>query len=110
MGLQKVLDDVRELVEDEEGKASSHLPALIELLKSPDGLPGCRSELESLKKTLEPKGPRTDRVQALIWPLKEGDVRKTLDHLARFQHLLNLTLNVDQTYGHPVLTVTGEQC
>jgi hypothetical protein len=103
MGLQKVLDDVRELLEDEEGKASSHLPALIELLKSPDGLPGCRSELESLKKTLEPKGPRTDRVQALIWPLKEGDVRKTLDHLARFQHLLSLTLNVDQTYGHLVL-------
>jgi hypothetical protein len=34
------------------------VPALIELLKSPDGLPRCLYELESLKKTLEPKGPR----------------------------------------------------
>lgn len=91
--LQKVLEDVRALVEDGQANTTSRLPALIALLKTPDGLP----HLESLKAQLQPKGGRVDCVQVLVWPLKEGDVRKKLDYLGRFQQSLGLALNVDQT-------------
>jgi hypothetical protein len=97
-GLQNVLDDVRELVEDEETIGQSHLPALTELLNDSDGLPRCCYELESLKNALEPKGPRTDRIwQGLMWPLKEGGIQKTVNYLEQFQQRLMSTLNVDQT-------------
>ncbi|KAF8583758.1 hypothetical protein K439DRAFT_1617206 [Ramaria rubella] len=41
-------------------------------------------------------------VQALTWPFKEGEVKKALEYLARFQQSLSFALNVDQT----VLTLT----
>ena len=112
-GLQKVLEDVRTLVEDEEGIASScfpedggavadsRLPALVKLLNNREGLDRCLSELEILKEKLIPKGGWTDRTQALIWPFKQGDLKKTLDHLAQFQNLLSSALVVDQTYVAP---------
>jgi len=107
-----VLEDVRELVEDE-AIAPSRLPALAKLLDNPDGLPRCISELESLKMKLEPKGRHADRMQALIWPLKEGEVKKTLEYLGQFQHSLSTTLTVDQTYVHivdirPILIVQAD--
>ena len=42
--LQKTLEDIQELVEDEKG--TSQLPGLIELEK-PNGLPRCLSELKA---------------------------------------------------------------
>ncbi|KAF8507541.1 hypothetical protein JB92DRAFT_2793444 [Gautieria morchelliformis] len=92
--LEPVLNGVREAVEDA-SDASVELPALTKLLKAPEGLPRYRTELENLKAKLEtPKG-RSDRLQALIWPLKEGDVKKTLEYLRNFQQLLSSTLNTD---------------
>jgi hypothetical protein len=102
IGLQKVLDDVRDLIEppdaSEDTFPPSRLAALVDLLHNPSGLPSCLSELQSLKTKLEPTGQRTDRLRSLIWPLKEAEVKKSLDRLGQFQHLLSLTLNVDQTY------------
>ena len=97
--MQQILDDVRELLEDEEAKGSSRLPGLTELLNTPEGLPRCRTELETLKAKLEIKD---GTIQALVWPLKEGDVKKTIDYLGWFQHLLISGLNVDQTYVPPI--------
>jgi DNA repair exonuclease SbcCD ATPase subunit len=98
-GLQHVLEDVRALVQDEDSKTSSRLPALLELLNdSNNGLPRCHAELEKLKAKLEPKSRHTDHIQALIWPFKEGEVKKTLDRLGQFQQRLTSTLSVDQTY------------
>lgn len=97
-GLQKVLDDVRDLLEDAEANAPSRLPALRELFNKPDGLPRCRAELETLKAKLETRPGRRDRVQALVWPLKEGEVKKTLDYIGQFQQLLSSTLNVDHMH------------
>ncbi|KAF8518085.1 ankyrin repeat-containing domain protein [Gautieria morchelliformis] len=98
-GLQSVLEGVRALVEDEELKASSRLPAVLELLNdSSNGLSRCHAELAALKTKLEPKARHTDRIQALIWPFKEGEVKKTLHHLGQFQQRLDSTLSVDQTY------------
>jgi hypothetical protein len=106
MGLQGVLADVLELVDpadqdtslqfsaDDEANTSSRLPALSKLLNDPDGLRLCQAEIETLHKSLE--GNR--RMQALIWPFKEGEVRKSLEHLGQFQQFLSVALNVDQTY------------
>lgn len=101
-GLQKVLDDVRQLVGDSENddeendggenRPSSRFPAITDLI------PRCRGELESLKGILEENLRRKGRMQALIWPLKEADVNKTVDNLGKFQHLLMSALSVDQTY------------
>jgi hypothetical protein len=99
LGLQKVLDDVRRLVENADRESdgsdtgtSSRLPALNELI------PRCRAELELLKVTLENNLARKGRVQALIWPLKEAEVNKTVENLGRFQHLLTSALSVDHMY------------
>ncbi|KAF8489415.1 hypothetical protein JB92DRAFT_2836085 [Gautieria morchelliformis] len=105
MGLQGVLAEVEELVElvdqdtslrsptDDETNASSRLPALSKLLKDPDGLPRCQAEIETLHKKLE----ANRRMQALIWPFKEGEARKSLEYLGQFQQLLSAALNADQT-------------
>lgn len=109
-GLQKVLEDVGELLEDEEAKPNSRLPALIQLLSNSEGLDHCREELESLKAKLETNGGRRSHVtQALIWPLKERDFKKTLDRLAQFQQSLTLTMNVDQTYVSSVAFLSPNQ-
>ena len=92
-----MLEDVRALVEDEEAKTRIRLPALTDLLNKPEGLSRCLSELEGLKAKLERNGGHSDRMQMLTWPLKEGDVKKALDNLGRFQQFLGLTLDVDQT-------------
>ncbi|KAF8524446.1 hypothetical protein JB92DRAFT_3093811 [Gautieria morchelliformis] len=92
--LQQVLNGVREAVEDA-SDASVELPTLTKLLKAPEGLPRYCTELETLKSRLETSRERSGRLQALIWPLKEGDVTKTLDYLRNFQQLLSSTLNTD---------------
>jgi hypothetical protein len=92
-----VLNGVREAVEDAED-ACVELPTLTKLLKAPEGLPRYGTELETLKSKLETSRDRSDRVQALIWPLKEAEVKKTLEYLRYFQQLLSSTLNTDHLY------------
>ena len=94
--LQKLLEEVQELVEGEESRGSSRLSALGERLDAPNGLPRCRDELETLNSLLEAKDGRIDHaVQALKWPLKQGEVKQRLDYLKEFQQLLGSTLHVD---------------
>ncbi|KAF8507547.1 hypothetical protein JB92DRAFT_692940 [Gautieria morchelliformis] len=92
--LEQVLNSVHEAVEDA-SDASVELPTLTKLLKAPEGLPRYRAELDNLKAKVETPNGRSDRLQALIWPLKEGDVKKTLEYLRNFQQLLSSTLNTD---------------
>jgi hypothetical protein len=95
-GLQKVLEAIRRLVEHDETAASSRLPALDELLLR------CSGELKSLNATPERDLGRKGRMQALIWPLKQSEVQKTLDKLGKLQDLLTTVMDVDQTYVAPV--------
>jgi hypothetical protein len=95
-----VLDGVRQLVEHEETRVSSRrVSALIELLNTPDGLPRCRAELESLKAMLEniDKTDRPDPTQPLVWQLKQDDANKAINHLAQVHRLLTSALSTDQT-------------
>jgi hypothetical protein len=91
-GLHKVLETIRRLVEDDKTAASSRLSALNELLLR------CHAELQNLNTTLVKDLGRKGRMQALIWPLKESEVLKTLDKLGKLQDLLTTAMDVDQTY------------
>ena len=74
------------------------LPGLIEL-ENPDGLPRDLPELKIWMQSLKPnRDGRPDRtIRALIWPFKQGEVKKNIDYLGEFQKLLSVTLNVDNT-------------
>ena len=96
--LRNVLEQVRKVVTGETIQTASQLPALNELFDKSDGLPRCHAELENLKSELEPKSGHRGIMKALTWPLKEADVRKTVDHLEKFQQLLNLALSVDHMF------------
>jgi hypothetical protein len=87
-----MLEAIRRLVEDDEAVAASRLPVLNEMI------PRCRGELDSLNSKLERDLGRKGRMQALIWPLKEGEVNKILEKLAKLQDLLTTAVDVDQTY------------
>ena len=98
-----MLEDVQVLVVDEESRGCSRLSALNEQLNAPNGLPRCRAELERLDLILKAKDGRIDHaVQALKWPLKQGEMKKTVDYLKEFQQLLGSTLHVDNTWVTPV--------
>jgi hypothetical protein len=90
-----VLETIRQLVEDDETAASSRLPALNELLLQ------CGDELKHLNTALENDLGRKGRRQALIWPLKESEVHKSLEKLGKLQGLLTAAMDVDQAYVTP---------
>ncbi|KAF8490589.1 hypothetical protein JB92DRAFT_2819701, partial [Gautieria morchelliformis] len=90
-GLQKVFESIRRLVDEDETAASSRLPDLNEQLLR------CHDELQSLNTALEREIGRKGRMQALIWPLKESEVHKTLHKLGKLQNLLTKAMDVDQT-------------
>ncbi|KAF8499400.1 hypothetical protein JB92DRAFT_2834078 [Gautieria morchelliformis] len=77
--------------EDDETAASSQLPALTELLLR------CRDELECPNTTLERDNGRKGHMEAVIWPLKESKVHKTLAKPGKLQDLLTAAIDVDQT-------------
>ncbi|KAF8483141.1 hypothetical protein JB92DRAFT_3101779 [Gautieria morchelliformis] len=57
-----------------------------------------RDELQSLNAALERGLGRKGRMQALIWPLKENEVHKTLDKLGKLQNLLTTAMDIDHTH------------
>ncbi|KAH8817231.1 hypothetical protein F5884DRAFT_778825 [Xylogone sp. PMI_703] len=95
--LKDVLDALLRMVEKDESSDATTL-ATFELLTKPNGpLAACQTELEILKAKLEPeKGWRAVR-QSLAWPLKEGEMRKTLSSLERMKSTMLLALSADQT-------------
>ncbi|RFU25926.1 hypothetical protein B7463_g10412, partial [Scytalidium lignicola] len=95
--LKDVLDALLRVVENAQSGDPTKL-LTFELLAKPDGpLITCKIELEQLKAKLEPeKGWRAVR-QSLVWPLKEGDMRKTLSSLERLKSTIQLALSTDQT-------------
>jgi len=92
-----VLESLVKLAEHESANGSPRLSTL-KLLGKPDGpLVKCQAELDDLKKKLEPASGWKAVGNALTWPLKEGDVTKTLDNLERTKATLQLALTADQT-------------
>ena len=107
--LRNVLEALVQLAKQAETAdpmAETKLPTL-KLLCESDAKPGplenCLEELRWLEKKLSsPKWAGADGskrrafVQAMSWPLKEGETTKTLERISRFKATLALALTVDQ--------------
>jgi hypothetical protein len=94
--LKDVMETLLKLVEKSEPIDSSRLSTFEHLAKPGGLLLTCQAELEKLKKNLEPEtGWRAVR-QSFAWPLKEGEVQKTLLSLERLKSTMHLALSVDQ--------------
>jgi hypothetical protein len=95
--LRDVLERLVRLAESADASGPSRLSTL-KLLNKPDGpLIKCQAELAALKKKLAPMSGLKAIGRVLGWPLKEGDVKKTLDNIGRFKATLSLALTADQT-------------
>jgi hypothetical protein len=95
--LSHVLEHLERLAEGEGTPGSSRLLTL-EKICTPDGqLAECMKELRDLEAKLKLPTGWKEQKKALIWPMREGTVRKTLDSLERAKAALSLALTVDQT-------------
>jgi hypothetical protein len=99
----EVLEQLATKAKNADPTAQSSLPALALLCEHDGPLSMCLAELEALKRKLAPPGwsgqvgsKRSAFMQALGWPLKEGDVKKTLRDIERLRDILNLALSTDQ--------------
>lgn len=100
--LRDILDSLLKLAEKSEVNGLGQLATFELLLKEDGPLYTCKIELEKLKGKLERGGVGTRQgwkglKTVLVWPLKEGEVRKTLSVLERLKSTLMLGLSADQT-------------
>jgi len=97
ISFRAVLENFLTLARTEDTSGSPRLSTL-SLLIEPDGLLcKCKLEVEYLRMCLEPASGWRKVGQALTWPLKEGDVKKTLSYLEQTTATLQLALTTDQT-------------
>jgi hypothetical protein len=90
------LQEISQKLEDPNSQSIDRLEAL-SLLNSQDGpFPRCQTELRALEAKLEPKTGIKAVGQALLWPLKEKDIRKAIERIAGFRALLTIALDADQ--------------
>jgi hypothetical protein len=75
------------------------LSTLVTLLNDPDGpLSKCQTELLELHSRLSlPVTGIRGLGRALLWPLKDKEIRKTLDIIRAQKATCNLALNIDNT-------------
>jgi hypothetical protein len=97
--LRDVLESLLRVVEKSQsnnGKDGSSLATFELLTKEGGPLMTCKTELERLKSRLEPENGWRKMRSRLVWPLKEGEVRRTLDGLERLKGTMGLALSADQ--------------
>jgi hypothetical protein len=91
--LKEVLESLLRLIET---TRAGELPTVELLAKDGGTLQSCQAELERLGRKLEPeKGWRKLR-NNLVWPLKEGEMRRALEVLERWKSTMQLALSADQ--------------
>jgi hypothetical protein len=59
----------------------------------------CQAELEALEKKLVVTSGWKAIGEALYWPLKEDDMKKTLENIRRLKATFSLVLSADQTWA-----------
>ena len=96
--LRNVLERLADLAQSGDDLTSVALPTLDSLNGSGGPLEICEGELKQLEVKLAPARGRLKQVgRAMMWPLTEKDVHKTLAILARQRGLFQLALTADQT-------------
>lgn len=102
--LRNVLESLARLAQ-EESKNAARLPTLRLLCQPPGPLATGVEKLESLERRLTPSNYYTGRVpsrrqaflQALSWPLKEAESRRTIEQIALLRSTLSSAIDTDQT-------------
>ena len=90
------LQEIAEKVEGPNSQSTDRLKALSLLNKQDGPLPRCLAELRALEAKLELETGMKAVGQALLWPLKEKDVRRPIERIAGFRASLTVALNADQ--------------
>jgi hypothetical protein len=70
----------------------------VDILTGSDGLlETCRKKLTELQTELQPENGWRAVRKALTWPLKQDDLKNTLDDISKAKATSDLALSVDQT-------------
>lgn len=94
--LRQVIDSLYVLLEDESERTLWQRSAVNKLAQEDGPLARCIVELKALKEKLKPKKGWSATKAAILWPLKELDVKKVLQDLDRTKSTLQLALATDQ--------------
>ena len=97
----EALESLAEKAECAEPAAKTQLPTLMQLCEP---LAMLLEELQALERKLAPPSwsgqvgsRRRSLIQALGWPMKEADTKRTLENIRKFTNGLSFALSVDQT-------------
>ena len=93
--LRSVLDSLFVLVEDESEDELLEKSDLKNLAQDGGVLATCQGELEVLQKKLQPKEGWRAAKAAILWPLKESDVRKVLLDINSTKSTIQIALAAD---------------
>lgn len=92
--LHGILEQLQELLENADDATRS---SILILLCSPDGpIEKCMGDLEGLREMLAPGNGLKELKRQLTWPIKEKEVRKTLDSIERHKATFSIVLIIDQ--------------
>lgn len=92
--IRNIVERLVEIADDNE-EQSNALPSL-QTMGQPDApLAKCLSELISLKSRLKPEKGLRAKGRALMWPLKEAEVYKSLGTITRIKGTLQLAVSAD---------------
>jgi hypothetical protein len=94
-GLRSVIDLIFVLLEDESANIAQQ-SALDTLAQDGGPLVRCLTELKALEKKLEPKKGWKAAKSAILWPLKESDVKMVLHSIDSTKSTVQLALAADQ--------------
>lgn len=96
--LRDVLESLLSVAEKEESVAeeTSRLSTFRQLAKPNGEFERCKATLVALNSRLQPESGWKALKQALVWPLKEAEVKNTLDDLQRSKSTLHFALSTDQ--------------
>jgi hypothetical protein len=94
--LRHVIDFLFALLEDESEHKTVQRLALNKLAEDDGPLAKCLVELKALEEKLKPKEGWRAAKAAILWPLKESDVKKALQDIDSTKSTIQLALAVDQ--------------
>jgi hypothetical protein len=95
-GLRTVIDSLFQLLEDECNEKVIQNSALGKLAEADGPLTRCETCLKELAKKLEPKAGWRAARDAILWPLREPEMMKTLQDIGSTKSTVQLALAADQ--------------
>jgi hypothetical protein len=95
-GFRSVIESLFVFLEEDSENKSAQSSALGKLAQSGGALVRCINELKVLEEKLEPKEGWRAVKAAILWPLKESEVKKVLHDIESTKSIVQLALAADQ--------------